>query len=152
MRIAIATLLAAAALGANAEEGFVTADDGARLFYERIGTGVPSLIIPARLYLAKDFAPLAAHRTVVFYDMRNRGKSDPIDDPKRLSIHDDVRDLEAVRRHFKAEKFGTMGYSYLGLMVVMYAAAHPDRVDRLVQIGPVPRKFGTQYPPRAPGR
>ena len=23
---------------------------------------------------------------------------------------------------------------------------HPDRVERLVQIGPVPRKFGTPYP------
>ena len=39
-----------------------------------------------------------------------------------------------------------MGYSYLGFMVVLYAMDHPDRVERLVQLGPVPRKFGTEYP------
>jgi pimeloyl-ACP methyl ester carboxylesterase len=139
--------LLAASLSALAEDGFVTAEDGARLYYERFGSGVPTLIVPARLYLAVDFKPLAANRTVVFYDMRNRGKSAAIEDPKRLSIQHDVSDLEAVRRHFKAEKFATIGYSYLGLMVVMYAAAHPERVDRLVQIGPVPRKWGTAYPP-----
>ena len=62
------------------------------------------------------------------------------------TIQKDVEDLEAVRRHFKVEKFVPVGYSYLGFMVVLYAMAHEDRVERLVQLGPVPRKFGTEYP------
>jgi pimeloyl-ACP methyl ester carboxylesterase len=39
-----------------------------------------------------------------------------------------------------------VGYSSLGLMVALYARDHPDRVERLVQIGAVPRVFGTAYP------
>ena len=31
-------------------------------------------------------------------------------------------------------------------MTALYMAEHPERVERLVQIGPVPRQFGTAYP------
>ena len=78
--------------------------------------------------------------------MRNRGRSSRVEDGALLTIQKDVEDLEAVRRHFKVEKFVPVGYSYLGFMVVLYAMAHQDRVERLVQLGPVPRKFGTEYP------
>ena len=127
------------------EEGYVTADDGTRLFYQKTGSG-PALIVAGRLFVFDAFKPLAHGRTLVAYDMRNRGRSDAVGDTSRVTIQDDVRDLEAVRRHFRAERFSTIGYSYLGLMVVMYAMEHPDRVERIVQIGPVPRKFGTEYP------
>ena len=75
--------------------------------------------------------------------MRNRGKSEHIDDGSKLTIQNDVRDLETVRQHFGVTRFTPVGYSYLGLMVVMYAMEHPDHVERIVQLGPVPLKFGT---------
>jgi proline iminopeptidase len=78
--------------------------------------------------------------------MRNRGRSSRVEDGGLLTIAKDVEDLEAVRRHFQVERFVPIGYSYLGLMVVLYAMEHPARVERLVQLGPVPRKFGTEYP------
>jgi pimeloyl-ACP methyl ester carboxylesterase len=31
-------------------------------------------------------------------------------------------------------------------MVVLYAMDHPDHVERVVQLGPVPRRFDTEYP------
>jgi len=127
------------------EEGYVTAADGARLFYQQVGSG-PALIVPGRLFLFEALRPLSRGRTLIAYDMRNRGRSDAISDAARLTIQHDVGDLEAVRRHFAAERFSTVGYSYLGMMVVMYAIDHPNRIERLVQIGPVPRKFGTAYP------
>jgi pimeloyl-ACP methyl ester carboxylesterase len=103
--------------------------------------------VPARLFLADAFKGLSSSdRTVVFYDMRNRGRSQHISDVSAITIENDVRDLEAVRKHFKAQRFATIGYSYLGLMVVVYAMQHPDRIDRIVQLGPVPVKFGTAYP------
>jgi proline iminopeptidase len=105
------------------------------------------VIVPARLFLADAFKGLSSSdRTVVFYDMRNRGRSQHISDVSAITIENDVRDLEAVRKHFKAQRFATIGYSYLGLMVVVYAMQHPDRIDRIVQLGPVPVKFGTAYP------
>lgn len=128
------------------EEGFVTAQDGVRLFYRKVGTGASTVIVPGDLFLFDDFKQLADGRTLIFYDMRNRGRSDSVAEGDRLTIHHDVTDLEAVRAHFSVEKTSLVGYSYLGLMVAMYALEHPERVERIVQMGPVPRKFGTEYP------
>ena len=135
----------------EAEEGYIRTDDGTRLFYRKVGTGPQTVIIPGGLFLFPDFNQVARGRTLIYYDMRGRGRSDPLSDEQRqriVSIHDDVKDVERVRQHFKTEKFAMIGYSYLGLMSVMYAMDHPTRVERIVQIGPVPLKFGTQYPAR----
>lgn len=128
------------------QEGFITADDGLRLYYKQVGSGSKTVIVPASLFLYRDLSTLAGGRRMIFYDMRGRGRSDRVADSTHISIQWDVRDLEAVRKHFGAEQFMPIGWSYLGLMVMMYAAEHPDRVERVVQIGPVPRKYGTEYP------
>ncbi|MGH7534413.1 MAG: alpha/beta fold hydrolase, partial [Gemmatimonadales bacterium] len=129
------------------DTGFVAGPDGVQLYYEKLGQGPKVLIVPGRLFLARDLAPLAARHTVILYDMRNRGRSSPVADGTLLTIQKDVEDLEAVRRHFGVERFVPVGYSYLGFMVVLYAMDHPEQVERLIQLGPVPRKFGTPYPP-----
>ena len=128
------------------DTGWVAGADGVRLYYEKIGTGPRTVIVPGRLFLARDLAPLGDRHTLILYDMRNRGRSSRVEDGSLLTIQKDVEDLEAVRRHFRVERFVPVGYSYLGFMVVLYAMDHPDRVERLVQLGPVPRKFGTEYP------
>lgn len=138
--------LLALALFAAPDTGWIAGPDGVRLYYERIGSGPRTLIVPGRLFLARDLAPLGERHTVILYDMRNRGRSSRVEDGRLLTIGKDVEDLEAVRRHFGVERFVPIGYSYLGLMVVLYALDHPDRVERLVQLGPVPREFGTEYP------
>ncbi len=127
-------------------EGFVTADDGVRLFYRQVGSGPQTVIVPASLFLYRDFSALASGRRMIFYDMRGRGRSDRVADSTHIAIEWDVRDLETIRRHFGAEQFAPIGWSYLGLMVMIYAADHPDRVDRVVQIGPISRAYGTRYP------
>ena len=128
-------------------EGYVTTPDGVRLFYQKVGAGPQSVILPARLFLIRDFRRLAKGRTLIFYDMRDRGRSDAIQDPKRITIQNDVDDLEAIRRHFAIDRANLVGFSYLGMMVMLYATEYPDHVDRIVQIGPVPRKFDAKYPP-----
>jgi Tol biopolymer transport system component/pimeloyl-ACP methyl ester carboxylesterase len=131
------------------EEGHLATDDGTRLFYQKVGTGSQTVIIPAGLFLYDDFKQFAKGRTLIFYDMRGRGRSDAIPDDRKsalVSIHHDVEDVERIRRHFKINKFSLIGYSYLGLMTVMYAMDHPTRVERIVQLGPVPLKFDTKYP------
>ena len=130
----------------KAEKGYIATHDGSKLYYEKVGAG-PVIIAPGRLFLFYSFRQLGDRYTVVSYDMRNRGKSEHIEDGNKLTIQNDVRDLETVRQHFGIAKFTPVGYSYLGLMVVMYAMDHPDHVDRIVQLGPVPLKFGTRYPP-----
>ena len=133
----------------KAEAGYVTTDDGTRLFYQKLGSGPQVVIIPLGLFTFEAFKPLADQYTVIAYDTRNRGRSDSIPDDQKaskLSIQHDVADVERIRQHFKVKKASLIGYSYLGLMVVMYTMDHPDAVERIVQLGPVPIKFGTQYP------
>jgi pimeloyl-ACP methyl ester carboxylesterase len=139
----------AASAAPGIEEGYVPTDDGTRLFYQKIGSGSQVVIIPLRLYTFDAFKQLGDQYTVIAYDTRGRGRSDPIPDDQKaakLSIQHDVADVERIRQHFDVKKASLLGYSYLGLMIVMYAMEHPDRVERLVQLGPVPIKFGTQYP------
>ena len=131
---------------ASVEEGFVTAQDGVRLFYRKVGTSASTVIVPGDLFLFDGLRSLAEGRTMIFYDMRNRGRSDSVADGERITINHDVTDLEAVRAHFRVEKTSLVGYSYLGFMVAMYAMEHPERVEHIVQMGPVPYKFGTEYP------
>jgi len=129
-------------------EGYVTTEDGVKLFYQKIGDSESTVIIPNALYLYEDFKYLAADHTLIFYDMRNRGRSDKVSERQKLSkgIHHDVRDLESIRKHFDREQVHLLGHSYLGLMVFLYATMHQDHVARVVQIGPMQFNPTTQYP------
>lgn len=141
----------AAPLAENAapfEEGFVPTPDGVKLHYRKVGQGPVTLIVPLGLVLYDAMKQFADVATVITYDLRSRGRSTRAQDVNTLTIDQDVKDLETVRAHFKVEQFVPVGYSYLGKMVVMYAAAHPDRVRRIVQMGPV----ANEEPPRTPQR
>jgi pimeloyl-ACP methyl ester carboxylesterase len=102
------------------------------------------MIVPLDSYLHEHFKQFAGLATVVTYDLRNRGRSERAKDESSWTIQQDARDLEAVRRELKIDKFIPVGFSYLGIVVAMYAMEHPDRVTRLIQIGPASyRKVGT---------
>jgi proline iminopeptidase len=47
-----------------------------------------------------------------------------------------VEDLESLRRDLGQERLLLVGHSWGGMLAMAYAAAHPDRVDRLILIGP----------------
>jgi proline iminopeptidase len=136
---------ATAAPAPEVTEGFVTAESGVELYYVKAGRGAQTVILPARLFTFDDLRWLAERYTLISYDMRNRGRSSRIEDLSKISLQADVADLEAIRRHFGADKVHLIGYSYLGLMVMLYALDYPQHVDRIVQLGPVPLKFGTEY-------
>jgi len=146
LAIAIA-LMESPASAAKVEEGYLKAEEGVYLFYQRIGAGKNVIIFPLRQFLFEPFQKLARNdRTLIFYDVRNRGRSTAVPDGDRISIQRDVEDVETVRARFGVHRFSLVGFSYAGLMVAMYAMEHPDRIERLVQLGPVPLKFGTRYP------
>jgi proline iminopeptidase len=137
----------AVATGAAIEEGFVTTPDGVRLYYQKVGTSPQVVILPARLFAFSEFEWIGEHYTLISYDMRNRGRSELVLDESKITFEQDVADLETVRRHFAVERMALMGYSYLGKIVVLYALEHPERVERILQFGPVGPNFGTGYKP-----
>jgi proline iminopeptidase len=130
------------------DEGYLKSDDGVRLFYRKLGTGAETVIVPNGMYLIEDFTRFANGRTLVVYDVRNRGRSETVDDAPKLArgILNDVDDLEAIRRQLGLERITLLGHSYIGLLVILYAMKHPDRVTRVVQIGPMEPHHGKTYP------
>jgi proline iminopeptidase len=118
-------------------EGYVTAEDGTRLYYKAIGDGPDQIVVPVGLFLEDALGPLANEdRRLVFYDPRGRGRSDS-PDTLRVSLDHQVSDVEAVREGLGIERMALIGWSGLGMEVVVYALRHPDRVSRIVQVAPV---------------
>lgn len=126
-------------------EGSLTTPDGVRLFYKIVGSGTETLVAVhggpggSLTSILPDLEPLARNRRVIYYDQRGNGRSDLMDDDdEKLSINKHIQDLEAVRAHFKLDKMTLLGNSWGGLLIGYYAAAHPDRVERLIFHSPAP--------------
>ena len=141
----LALACAAPALAADpVRDGFVTVENGIRLYYRIEGRGPETLVVVhggpgfSLESIRADLAPLAEHRRVIYYDQRGNGRSSLIDDPAALAVPRHIADLEAIRRHFRLEKMVLLGNSWGGLLISVYAAAHPDRVERLVLHAPAP--------------
>ncbi len=90
-------------------DGYVTMQDGVRLYFQKIGRGAEVVVIPNGLCFRDDFRHLGDWRTLIFYDVRNRGRSDTVTEPAKLArgIQQDVDDLDVVRRHFGIEQAGS---------------------------------------------
>ena len=126
---------------ASGKDEMVTLDTGARLHIVRIGTGGQVVVVPMGSWLAESFRGLASPgRTLVLYDTRGRGLSDPVD-PAKVSFANELADLDALRRHLGVGKIALVGWSHYGLMTAVYAIRNPERVSRLIQMTPAsPRK------------
>jgi len=121
------------------KEGFVELEEGIEIFYKTIGNGPETVIIPAGMYMDIEFQRLADEaRTLVFYDMRGRGRSSTVTDPERIGMDIEISDLETLRQHLGKEKVSLIGWSYLGAMVTLYTVKYPNRVNRVIQVGPLP--------------
>jgi proline iminopeptidase len=127
----------------RATEGYFAGADGVRLFYRKLGIG-PSVAVflhggPGSNFRGNgDFMePLAARRTVIMYDQRGSGLSEIVTEPKLLTAEHHIRDLEALRQHFRIKRMTIIGLSWGSALAAMYAAAHPERVERLLLVSPM---------------
>lgn len=119
----------------------MTIQPGLRLYYRRLGPKreIP-IVAPAATWWGRQLDRLADGRAVIVYDPRGRGRSDPR--PETGSgLADEIEDLERLRGDLSVERMSLVGWSYLGALVALYAARYPERVHRVVQVGPmVPRR------------
>jgi len=137
--VVIVSLWAAEGIRADEpNEGYILTPDKVRIFYKIVGTGPETLVAvhggPGNTLesILADMEPLAKGRRVIYYDQRGQGRSELIKDGNNLGYEQHVADLEAVRQHFKLEKMSLFGNSWGGLLISLYAVAHPDRVERMV--------------------
>jgi len=123
--------------------------DGAQLFYRTVGSGTDVLVMihggPGMDmgYMVPDFHPLAERHKLLFYDQRGGGRSELLrDDATLYTMARHVADLEALRRHFRLERMTLVAHSFGPAIAASYAIAHPERVARMIFIGPVPPRAG----------
>jgi pimeloyl-ACP methyl ester carboxylesterase len=129
--------------------GYLTTSDGVRLFYRRIGHAAQTAIVPNGIVYFAEFKHLARDRSVIFFDVRNRGLSDTVTDEHNLArgIRNDVDDLDAVRRHFRLKSVDVVGHSYQGMTVILYAMQYqstllaPKRHNRVDACRPSSRQI-----------
>jgi proline iminopeptidase len=115
---------------------------GADLFARRVGAGPPVVVLHGgpgadHEYLRPGFDALAEGRELVYYDQRGGGRS-PVPRDVPVGWIEQVADLEALRRHWGLEQLTIAGYSWGGLLALLYALEHPGRVGRLALVSPAP--------------
>jgi proline iminopeptidase len=132
---------------------FYARNDSVRLFY-RIASGKYAGMPKGELfvvnggpgldhgYLEEDLHALTATRLVIFYDQRGTGWSSAPADSNAYGLDAQVADLELIRERSGTNRMALAGHSWGALVAVAYAAAHPDRVSRLVLITPPPPTRG----------
>ncbi len=120
---------------------FCTTSDGLTIAYATVGDGPPVVHAagwPTHLELewespsSRSFLEeLAQGCTLIRYDMRGAGLSDR--DATDFSLDALTRDLEAVVGHLNLDRIDLVSLGTLaGPVAMTYAAAHPERVQRLV--------------------
>ena len=132
-----------------ADDDFVTASDGVHLFLRLTGDGERSLVVPG-IGAEMDFGRLCAMRRVAFFDIRNRGRSDPVPVEGSVGIPVEIDDIDAVRTHVGFATASILGWSYAGLIAALYASRYPQNVERLVLVCPAPPSASLQPSPADP--
>jgi proline iminopeptidase len=111
---------------------------GVELFERRIGAGPATVVLHGgpgaqHDYLLPGFDALAGGRTLIYYDQRGGGRSAV---PREIPVgwREQVADLEALRVVWGLDRLTLAGYSWGGLLALLYAREHPERVERLALV------------------
>ncbi|HEV9038441.1 MAG TPA: alpha/beta hydrolase, partial [Puia sp.] len=75
---------------------------------------------------------------IYLYDQVGGGFSNRLRNVRDYTTERHVRDLDAIVQQVGAKKVILLGHSWGAILAVLYAADHPDRVDRLIVTGPGP--------------
>jgi proline iminopeptidase len=115
---------------------------GVELFTRRMGEGPPAMVLHGgpgahHDYLLPAFDALAEGRELLYYDQRGGGRS-PVARDVPVGWTEHVADLEGLRIEWGLERLTLVGYSWGGLLALLYALEHPGRVERLALVSPAP--------------
>lgn len=121
---------------------FVTTRDGVRIACAITGTGPPLVRVSGWMtHIERDregpvwshwWRELSRRHRLIQFDVRGTGMSDR--DAPEVGIEGWLRDLDAVVERTGVECAPFVGICHGGALAAAYAAAHPERVSRLVLI------------------
>jgi proline iminopeptidase len=110
------------------------------LFTRTVGAGPLTVVLhggpgASHDYLLPQYDLLAQGRSLFYYDQRGGGQSPvPRDTPVGWPEH--VADLDAIRANLGLDRLTLCGYSWGGLLAVLYFLEYPERVERLALVAP----------------
>src|SRR5262245_9427693 len=122
-------------------EGYVERN-GVRIFYEVYGQGEPTVVLMPTWSIIHSrhwkmqIPYLARHARVVTFDGRGNGRSDRPSEPDAYREEEYAADAIAVMDATATERAVLVSLSRGAERALLLAAAHPDRVDRIVFIAP----------------
>jgi len=120
----------------------IVAVNGVRLHTRTVGDGPPVVVLHGgpgahHDYLLPHFDALAVGRRLHYYDQRGGGRS-PVPRDEPIGWREHVKDLNALVDHWDLDPVTIIGYSWGGLLTLLYAASYPERVARLALVSPAP--------------
>ncbi|HEX5288627.1 MAG TPA: alpha/beta hydrolase, partial [Streptosporangiaceae bacterium] len=83
-----------------------------------------------------DLGGVSGSRQLILLDPRGVGLSADPADPATLRVDLLVRDVEALRAHLGLERVDLLAHSAGAVLATLYAAAHPERLSRLILVTP----------------
>ena len=121
---------------------FIREIRGVSLFERRFGQGPPTVVLHGgpgahHDYLLPGFDALGRGRELTYYDQRGGGRSS-VSRETPVGWREQVADLEELRRVWELDRLTLAGYSWGGLLALLYAVEFPDRVARLALVSPAP--------------
>ncbi len=122
--------------------------NGVELFTRIVGVGPDVLVLhggPAAHhdYLLPQFDQLAVGRRLRYYDQRGGGRS-PVGRDVPLGWQEHVADLRALITKWGLEPATLLGYSWGGLLALLFATEHPTQIGRLALVSPAPSYAAAQ--------
>lgn len=128
------------------EDGYADSD-GVKIHYVTMGKGPLVVLIhgfPDYWYSwRKQMPELAKHFQVVAIDQRGFNLSDQPEGVENYAVPKLVADVDAVVKHFQADKAIIVGHDWGGIVAWTYAMTFPDKTDRLIILN-LPHPKGLQ--------
>lgn len=113
-----------------------------RIFVRTIGTGPATVVLHGgpgahHDYLLPQFDILSGNRKLIHYDQRGGGKSQ-VPRSQEVTWKDHVADLATLLERWELSSTTIVGYSWGGLLALLFATTHPKAVARLALVSPAP--------------
>jgi len=130
--------------GALVQEGYVMGADNNKLFVRVVGEAKQSIIF---LHGGPGFDihdggleldPLGKDYRIIAFDQRGGGNSQEVKDTALFTPKHLVADIKALKNHFGLDTFTLMGQSWGSGLAMLYADAHPQDIDRMILMAPMP--------------
>jgi proline iminopeptidase len=122
---------------------------GFDLYYRSLGSGEPVLILSGGPgddcdYMLPVASEVAEYAHAILLEQRGTGRSlPPRVDKSTMNLALYLEDFEALRAHLNLQRWTVIGHSAGGILAMDYAAAFPNRIDKLILLDTAP--VASQY-------